>query len=65
MLARSSSATLPILWPALVFLVQASESSFGVKDPAGQTSAAALALVSYTGILIVMSWLLFPIVWEE
>lgn len=68
--ARSRSsvfavAALPLLLPVLIFLVEASAPAFGARDPAGSANPAAIATVSYTGILMVMSWLLFPLVWEE
>jgi len=56
---------LPILLPALLLLVQASAPAFGAGGAAGGGREAAMAVVSYTGILMVLSWLLFPAVWEE
>jgi heme exporter protein B len=68
--ARSRSSVfaltaLPILLPALLLLVQASAPAFGAGGPEAGGREAALAVVSYTGILMVLSWLLFPAVWEE
>ncbi|MCC6483858.1 MAG: heme exporter protein CcmB [Armatimonadetes bacterium] len=58
-------AALPVMLPALVFLVQASGSAFGAGDAGGESASALRLVVSYSGILIVLSWLLFPLVWEE
>ncbi len=66
--ARSSVfavAALPVLLPPLVLLVEASGPAFGVSVGAGQPREALLAVMSYSGILIVLSWFLFPAVWEE
>ncbi len=58
-------ASLPVLLPALSLLIQASAPCFGAVDTQGSANAAIWATVSYCGILIVISWLLFPLVWEE
>jgi len=58
-------AALPVLLPALLMLVDASAPAFGAVAAQDASRAAVLGVVSYTGILIVLSWLLFPAVWEE
>lgn len=66
--ARSSVfavAALPVLLPPLVLLVEASAPAFRLADGSDSAWQALLAVVSYSGILIVLSWLLFPAIWEE
>lgn len=68
--ARSSGsvfavAALPVLWPALVFLVQATLPCLDAGRSAALAAGPVKALVSYTGIIMVLSWVLFPYVWEE
>lgn len=58
-------AALPVMLPALVFLAQASAPAFGARSPEGEALSAVRMVISYSGILIVLSWLLFPVVWEE
>ncbi|MEI6914952.1 MAG: heme exporter protein CcmB [Armatimonadota bacterium] len=58
-------AALPIMLPALIFLVEATAPSFGAHDPGGQAGAAMRTLISYSGILGALSWMLFPVIWEE
>lgn len=58
-------AAFPVLLPALIFLVQASGPSMGTGAPAGEAAASIRALISYTGIMLVASWFLFPVIWDD
>lgn len=58
-------AALPVLLPTLVFLTQSTSVCFGSGEISAETRSGMLLLVSYTGIMTTLSWLLFPVVWEE